>query len=377
MGDNHIQKLTMPKWGLAMTHGKVIDWVVAEGDPVAAGAEIVEVETEKITGAVEAPIGGILRRLVARPGDSIPVGGLLGVLAEPDVNDAEIEQFIEAFQPEEMEETGEDQGEVPEFVEVGGRRLCYLKRGAGDPPVVLLHGFTGNLNNWLFNHAELAKYRTVYALDLPGHGQSSKDVGDGSLGTLVESVRDWMDVIGVSRAHFVGHSMGGAITLALAEQYPERVLSCALICSGGLGPEIDHEYLDCVVEADRRKQLKPQLEKLFADPAQVTRQLVDDVLKFKRLDGVADALRTIAGQLVVDGQQAWMIGDRLQSLAAQIMVIWGAEDRIVPATHAKNLPTAVRVEVLEGCGHMVQMEEAGKVTRLLQEFIASAAEVRR
>ena len=251
----------MPKWGLAMTQGKVIDWLVAEGVEVSAGAEIVEVETEKITGNVESPISGLLRRRVAQSGENIPVGGLLGVFADNTVPDADIDQFVEGFEVEEAEEEGEDSGgERPEFVETCGRRLRHLKRGAGGTPAVLIHGFSGNINNWLFNHTALAEHRAVYAVELPGHGQSTKDVGDGSLDMFVDSVGNWLDAVGIKSAHFVGHSMGGAIAMGLAERWPDRVTSCSLIASVGLGREIDHEYLTGVVAAERRKQLKPHLE---------------------------------------------------------------------------------------------------------------------
>ena len=138
--------------------------------------------------------------------------------------------------------------------------------------------------------AELAQQRAVYALDLPGHGQSSKDVGDGSLEMLIGTLHDWLDVLGLPCVHLVGHSLGGAVALGMALQNPDRVRSCTLIASAALGPEIDAGYIDGVVEANRRKQLKPCLERLFADPGRMTRQLVDELLKFKRLDGVRDAL---------------------------------------------------------------------------------------
>ena len=66
MTDNSIRKLTMPKWGLTMTQGRVVKWLAQKGDRVAAGSEVVDVETEKIASAVEAPADGVLRSQIAK-----------------------------------------------------------------------------------------------------------------------------------------------------------------------------------------------------------------------------------------------------------------------------------------------------------------------
>src|SRR5581483_3035617 len=92
-----IQAVTMPKWGIEMTEGTVSRWNVSEGEAVAKGAPLLEVETEKIVNAVDSPASGTLRRIVAGPGDLKPVGALLAVLAPAEVSEAELEQFIAGF----------------------------------------------------------------------------------------------------------------------------------------------------------------------------------------------------------------------------------------------------------------------------------------
>ena len=120
--------------------------------------------------------------------------------------------------------------------------------------------------------------------------------------------------------------------------------------------------------AGKRRDLKPHLEKLFADPKLVTRQLIDDVLKYKRLDGVELALRTIASQFFPGGRQALVLRDRLSELSVPTLVLWGAEDSIVPVSHGEGLPANIETRILPGAGHMVQMEAAAEVNRAITSF---------
>jgi pyruvate dehydrogenase E2 component (dihydrolipoamide acetyltransferase) len=87
-----IETVTMPKWGMEMVEGEIVEWHVSEGDTIAAGDDLVDVETSKIVNTVTAPAGGVVRRLLATPGDVLPVGQILAVIASADVSDAEVDQ---------------------------------------------------------------------------------------------------------------------------------------------------------------------------------------------------------------------------------------------------------------------------------------------
>ena len=370
---DRIEKLGMPKWGLSMTEGRLVEWLVAEGAELAVGDDVAEVSTEKIDGVVESPTAGILRRRVADVGDVIPVGGLLGVMAGADVPDADIDRFVEEFHasfvPEEAEE---EAGPVPETVTVDAGTLRFLRQGEEGEPLVLLHGFGGDLNNWLFAGPALAAEHVVYTLDVPGHGGSSKDVGAGDLDSFVGAVTQFLDAHDLQRIHIAGHSLGGLIGASLALGAPERVASLTLVASAGLGEEINREYIEGFIAAERRRDLKPVLELLFADPSLVTRQLVDDVLRYKRIDGVDEALRAIAANFFPDGRQSVLIADRLEELDVPLLVAWGREDRVIPALHAERAPERAEVHVLDGTGHSPHMEAAGDFNRIVEGFVAAA-----
>jgi pyruvate dehydrogenase E2 component (dihydrolipoamide acetyltransferase) len=104
-----ITAITVPKWGIEMQEGTLTDWKVAVGDTVTKGDEIVDIETEKIVNAGEAPASGVVRRLVGEPGEVYEVGVLIGVIADGDEDDAAIEQFVAEFKPVDASFEGADE----------------------------------------------------------------------------------------------------------------------------------------------------------------------------------------------------------------------------------------------------------------------------
>lgn len=369
-----ILAVTMPKWGLAMSEGTVVAWHAAEGAAVKKGDDLLDVETTKITNVVEAPGDGTLRRVVVPEGTTAPVGALVGVVAETSVAEGDIDAFVATFTARfeaEAAAVGDTAAAEPESIDVADYRLSYLRTGTGEgPPLVLVHGFGGDLNNWLFNQPMLSQHAPVYALDLPGHGRSSKQVGDGDITSLASVLRQALAALGIDRAHLAGHSLGGAVVLQAALDEPERAASLTLVAPVGFGPDINMDYINGFIEAGRRKQMKAVLQSLFADPGLVSREMVDDLLKYKRLDGAERALKTLSNAAFPGGRQVTLLKPRLADIAAPVQVIWGAQDRIIPAAHAERLPDRVESVILESAGHMVHMEQAGEVNARIERFLA-------
>lgn len=258
---------------------------------------------------------------------------------------------------------------IPGFVEVGGRRLRHVIRRGSSDPVVLVHGFGSSLDTWARNLEALAATgRTVAALDLPGHGESSTDVGGGSLDELAATVEGYMDAVGIERAHLVGHSMGAAVCLALLDRAPERVGSLALIGPAGIGQKINADFIRGVIGADSRETLEPLMRLLFAAPDWDVAELVDDALRFKRREGATSALARIAGSRYA-GTRA---GGTLLGLAGTVptLAIWGAADVVIPPPVPGEFEApGVELHLLPGQGHMVHVEAADEVNRLLAGFL--------
>lgn len=97
---DRIVALTVPQLGLTMKEGTVAAWHAAPGAELRAGDAVFDIETEKVTSECDAPCAGVLRRQVVPTGTTLAVGELVGVIAPPDVDDAQIDRFVADFKPD-------------------------------------------------------------------------------------------------------------------------------------------------------------------------------------------------------------------------------------------------------------------------------------
>jgi pyruvate dehydrogenase E2 component (dihydrolipoamide acetyltransferase) len=359
-----IRPIVMPKWGLAMTEGTLVAWHVAEGAAIEAGTEIADIETSKITNVFEAPVAGKLRRQCVAVGEGAPVGALLAVVTDDDVSDAEIDAFIADFREKfatAQAEAGPAEIER-QFVETPRGRFRYVRMGQKKAvPIVLIHGFGSDLESWLFVQEDLAAADELIAIDLPGHGGSTKEVGPGTVDSLAEGIRGALAALGVERAHLVGHSLGGAVALTLVLSHPELVAGVSLIAPAALGSEINAAFIDGFLTANRRKTLIPVLGDLVANRDLIGNDMAEAILRFKRLDGAEAALRQIADACFKEGRQSITLPAALDRIGVPLTAIWGEADRIIPARHIDNMPPSGVRRLVPGVGHLPHMEAAAAV----------------
>lgn len=258
--------------------------------------------------------------------------------------------------------------------------MALLKRlGGSGPDTLLLHGFGSDSLSWLLNQPALEQVATLHAVDLPGHGDAPADlgdVGDGRIGTLAARIAQALDDAGLARLHLVGHSLGGAVALRLAQDRPDRVASLALIAPAGLGQGVDAEFLQHYPELDDAAAATALMQRLVLQPRLIGRVLVARVLAQLGQPERRDALRRIARALRDEATDIEASADaigRIDERALPRLVIWGAHDRINPPDAQRLARFGGQALQVEDAGHLPHIESAKTVNAALLAFLQARA----
>ena len=178
----------------------------------------------------------------------------------------------------------------------------WLARGEG-APIVFLHGFGADLNGWRPVHRLLPETQPALAIDLPGHGLSP--LGEAaSFEALVEATRAALIEEGIGAAHLIGHSLGGAVAVALAHAPGVKALSLMLIAPAGLGPETNSAFFDGFLQADTEAALTPWLHMLATDPAALGSALARTTLRLRQERPLVADQRRLAKAILAGGRQS-------------------------------------------------------------------------
>jgi pimeloyl-ACP methyl ester carboxylesterase len=275
-------------------------------------------------------------------------------------------------------------------VRVKGARISSLTTGTGPEHVILIHGLGGSKSSFYETAAALTPEYTVHAIDLPGFGSSSKPVGASyDAGFFAAHVLRFMDTLAIDRAHLVGNSMGGRVSLEVGLQAPNRVRTLSLLAPamafrrGREWPplvRVLRPELALIPHALNADQVRSRFWNMIARPDRIDPAVADiasdEFLRTYRSRAARIAFYAAARQIYLeapDGPRGFWT--RLKGLEPPAMFIWGEGDRLVSSRFSRHvalaLPDAPQV-VLHDCGHVPQIELPEQTHAMIREFIDSA-----
>lgn len=268
------------------------------------------------------------------------------------------------------------------FIQVNGARIRYWREGNRGVPLLLIHGLGGSAENWIANVSPLAERHRVYVMDLPGFGRSDK-IPVRSIHDLVSFIGDFMDALQIEKASLAGNSLGGGLVLGCAVEHPERVEKLVLADIAGMGRDVIVDFKLCSVPLlgellirTGRKSAAATWRKIVYDPAVVPGELVSLTHELMAQPGAKKALlAAIRAGLTIRGQRMSLVREltaHLGSVTAPALIIWGRQDRILPLDHAYICHRKLhgsRLEILDGCGHLPQLEHPEEFNQLALEFL--------
>jgi pimeloyl-ACP methyl ester carboxylesterase len=230
------------------------------------------------------------------------------------------------------------------------------------PPVILIHGAGGTNLYWPPQIRRLHGQR-IFAPDLPGHGRS-EGVGHQVIADYARNILEFMNELGLRAAVLVGHSMGGAVALSLAVEFPRKVIGLGLLGSAA------------------RLRVSPAILESIASPTgfQNGVQLVTEYSYAARTE---PRLKELAARRMAETRQSVLHGDflacdrfnateALSEIAVPTLILCGAEDRMTPVRLSESLRDQIpgaRLEVIPGAGHMVMLEQPGLTAEGLGRFL--------
>ena len=234
--------------------------------------------------------------------------------------------------------------------------LFALRRAIGPRAVVFLHGFGGSHEAWTAVTERLPAALPIIAYDLPGHAGSGAFADAGSPRKAAQAVIDDLVRHGVTRAHLVGHSMGGAIAALCALTEPARVSGLTLMAPGGFGPEINHRLLTRFAAAATADEMEACLEGMYGYLSPLPDNAVAGALRTRALPGQLALLKRMAAGLAREGRQGTLPLDALDALGLPVSVIWGELDNVLPFRQTRAMPARFGRHCYADLGHMLPDE---------------------
>ena len=266
------------------------------------------------------------------------------------------------------------------FADAGGTRLHYYDVGNGEP-LFLLHGGgagASGLSNWRRNIGPLSKEFRVLTVDQPGYGLSENRVGnEGLFASHADAVLGLMNRLDIKKASFVGNSLGGGTTLALALREPDRVNKMVLMGPGGMIPVCQpwpseglRRMFDFYEgEGPTIEKMRGIVNELVYDVKAIPESLIQERFAAATRPEylAAPPLRNLGTH---PNDELWRAP--LNRLTHETLLTWGREDRTLPLDAAliplKVIPNA-QLHVFPKCGHWAQWEKADLFNEVIVQFL--------
>lgn len=245
--------------------------------------------------------------------------------------------------------------------------LSVLSSGKGtETPWVMIHGFAADASGWTLLEKQLGKTAPVHRIELPNHGRSPRRKVAG-FSDLISQIRQAFDGLGTGEVRLVGHSLGAAIALALADTRPRKIANLTLISPAGLGPDIDGAVLSGIANASRAESLGPWLKQLTGDPDIVSENYIRAAFAQRRDGELRAAQRDMLDHLFPDGVQAFDVKAALKRIDCPTRIIWGKGDQIIPWKHAMGVPGNISLNLFPDIGHLPHVEIPEQVLALITQ----------
>lgn len=266
------------------------------------------------------------------------------------------------------------------FIQAGPLKLHYHDAGKG-PALIMIHGGgpgAGGWSNYRRNVDHFAERYRVILPDLPGFAKSDKPAVEGGLLTfMAKSIKDLMDALDISRAHFVGNSLGGATTMKFALDCPDRIQRIVLMGAPSMAlftPQpaegIKHLLGYYAPPGPSMEKLRAFLNVMVYDGSALTDQLIKERYEAStQPDLLANPILGPRSRAVFEP-----IWKELGNIRNKTLVVWGRDDRTVTLDHSfflLNQLQDVRLHVFGKCGHWAQWEKAPEFNRLVSDFLSS------
>ena len=420
--------ILVPQVGQDLTEAKIVALNVKLGDSVAKGDIVAEVESEKATFEVEAFVAGIVISLPFAVGDLAPVleplmhlgqaGETVGGAAKPPAPAAEPQAVVPAEAapvvapvgaPDQANTNGRSSPlarrvaaqnglQLHQITGTGPRGAVVLRdvtaalqaqpKGISAPavlgitsglramqagsgtPVVFLHGFGAEMAAWLPLMARIAVPNPMLGVDLAGHGAAAARAVAGFDG-LVDDMAQRLADAGISSAHLVGHSLGAAVAVALADRGDLDIRSLTLIAPAGLGPRVNGDFITGFVAAKTEAALRVWMHSLVHAPDRLGDAMVRAGFAARATAANPGALDALARTLFEGNTQLFSVQAALARLTCTCRMIFGTQDAIFKSSDADALPGMIGVHRLAGVGHLPQVEATALVGRLISETVRS------